>query len=71
MFEEVKARLDLFCDFEVGNESLKGLLEQEVPVLMNHVAYFGLMQQAVYERLQWEVKRAKDGDGPVLGSVWQ
>jgi hypothetical protein len=69
LFEEIKARLELFCSFTVGAPSLKGFLEQTVPVLIDHVSYFGLMQEAVYQRLQWEVLAAEEGDGPIIGDL--
>lgn len=69
LFNEIKSRLELFCSFTMGAPSLKGLLEQGIPVLMDHVSYFGLMQEAVYDRLHWEVLHAKGGDGPIIGDL--
>jgi hypothetical protein len=48
---------------------LKDLFQQSVPVLVDHVSYFGLMQEAVYERLYWEVLHAKGGEGPIIGDI--
>lgn len=38
-------------------------------MLFDHISYFGLMQEAVFERLQWEALRAAGGDGPILGDL--
>jgi hypothetical protein len=69
LFDEIKTRLDFFCDFEFGHPSLKGLLEDGLPPLIDHVSYFGLMQEAVLERLQWEVSHTTEGDGPIIGDI--
>jgi hypothetical protein len=69
LFEEIKSRLELFCSFTMGAPSLKGLFQQGVPVVIDHVSYFGLMQEAVYERLYWEILHATRGDGPIIGDV--
>jgi hypothetical protein len=33
------------------------------------VSYFGLMQEAVFERLRYEHHNANDGAGPVIGDI--
>ena len=67
VISEITARLRLFCDFDLGAPSLKGLLEEKIPVLFDEVSYFGMMQEAAYERLHWEVGHAEGGDGPIIG----
>lgn len=67
LHEELRARIAMFCEFESHGCSLDGLLRQDIPVLWEHVSYFGLLQEAVCERLRWEVSHASDGDGPVIG----
>ncbi len=67
LYEELRARIAMFCDSESHSHSLEGFLHQEIPILWDHVSYFGLMQEDVCERLRWEVSRASDGDGPVIG----
>jgi len=69
LFDEVKERLDMFCSFESSHPLFKLFFEQSVPVLIDHVSYFGLMQEAVLERLQWEASKADRGDGPILGAI--
>ena len=67
--EEVRANLRPFCSFRMSTPSLKGLFSQGIPVLLDHVSYFGLMQEVVYERLYWEVLNAEGEDGPVTGDI--
>ncbi len=67
--DEIKTHLNLFCSFTMGAPSLKHFLTQSVPVVIDHVSYFGLMQEAVFERLYWEMLHANGGDGPVIGDV--
>ena len=59
LFQEIKERLDLFCRFESSHPIFKLFFQQSVPVLIDHVSYFGLMQEAVLERLQWEASKAE------------
>ena len=67
LFREIKSRLKLFFEFDVGTPHLKGLLNESIPVLFECASTFGLFQEALCERLQWEVANADKGDGPVIG----
>jgi hypothetical protein len=67
LFDEIQARIALFCDFEVGTPSLLGLLTETIPVIFDHASTFGLFQEALFERLQWEIMNSNGGDGPVIG----
>jgi hypothetical protein len=69
LHEEIRSRLGLFCRFEMGTPSLKGLLEQGVWLPMYHVSCFGLMQEAVYERLHWETLNANRPGGPTIRNI--
>lgn len=70
LFADIIQRLEQFCDFEVGSPNFKRLFTTELPVLADYVSYFGLMQEAVYERLLWEASHATSlGDGPVMGGI--
>lgn len=63
LFQEITACLESFCDFTAGAPSLKGLFHESPPIIFDHVSYFGLMQEAAYERLQWEISRSSGGAG--------
>lgn len=69
LFQEITACLESFCNFTAGAPSLKGLFHESPPIIFDHVSYFGLMQEAAYERLQWEISRSSGGDGPIMGDI--
>lgn len=73
LFKEVRSRLEFFVPrFELGCPSSVSLLHDRDFLRGNtihHVGYFGLMSEAVYERLAYEFRNARGGDGPVIGDL--
>lgn len=73
LFKEIRSRIELFVPrFALGSPSSVALLHDGRFLLENtiqHVGYFGLMSEAVYERLAYEFRNARGGDGPVIGDL--
>jgi len=74
LFHEVKSRLDLFApQRELGTPSIPGLLKGSDFRRYNtieHVGYFGLMGEAVYDRLEYEFRHAlQNGQGRIFGEL--
>jgi hypothetical protein len=58
--------------YELGGPSIQYLLTDHDFHMQNaidHVSYLGLIQEAVYERLLFEYRNSRDGDGPVVGDI--
>lgn len=74
LYKELKSRLNLFVkDFEISSPDVHSLLYDKNFHLLNFVefvAYFGIMQEAVYDRLRYEFHHSSEsGDGPILGDL--
>ncbi len=74
LFHELRTRMNLFVkDYEISTPDIYSLLLHTNYHLLNSiefVAYFGIMQEAVYERLRFEFHNSSEsGDGPVLGNL--
>ncbi len=73
LWKEIKTRLDLMrIEYELGDPSIHALLTSGgigTPLLKN-VGFFGLIQEALYERLRYEYAHVSDdGDGPIMGDM--
>jgi hypothetical protein len=74
LFREVQSRLNLFLPrYTLGSPSSGTLLQNnkfQRDNKIHYVGYFGVMSEAVYERLIYEFHNASEsGQGPVLGEL--
>ncbi|TET39241.1 MAG: hypothetical protein E3J72_00940 [Planctomycetota bacterium] len=73
LWDEIRFRLkSMGIDYEIGSPNIHALLTSlgvGTP-LLEHVGFFGLMQQAIYERLHYEFHHADEhGDGLIIGDM--
>lgn len=73
LFKEIRSRLELFLPrFEIGSPSSASWLYDPTflrEYAIRHCGYFGLMGEAVYERLAYEFRKAKGGQGSVIADL--
>jgi hypothetical protein len=73
LFREIKRRFDLLKNgYEINTPNLHAMFHRHPLAFppINIVGYFGVMQEAVYERLLYEFSLADIyGDGPVMGDL--
>ncbi len=73
LFKELKTRVDVMGEYEIGYPNLHSIVHCNNPLYfppIDYVGYFGLMEEAVYERLLYEYhNRTEVGDGPIIGDL--
>jgi len=73
VFEELRSRLELFLrHYTLGGPSFACMLTDpnfRRNNVVRSVGYFGIMGEAVYERLIYEFRNAEGGRGPVIGHL--